>query len=537
MAVSTASLKRAVRNIAQHGDTDVFPFPIENHWFHDKEDIVVALLEDLDQNFSRWVTREYPISFVKLLAGIGYVGFRAATQIDPIWNAYLLALVIEIAPAIEAARLPADRNVVFSYRYRPDWDRNVLFDSDLGWGSYHRTALAKAEGHEVVISTDISDFYPRIYHHRLENALGQATNNTEVIRRIMEVLSWLSGNTSYGVPVGGHAARILAELVLNRTDRLLHTEGLVFVRFVDDYILFSDSRGQAQSHLVFFSEALLNNEGLTLSRSKTRFMTRAEFLRSSPLAEPDVADSASEAEARRFLRLRLRYDPYSPTAEEDYEKLADELQKFDVSSMLARELRKSRVDEALVRQLVKALRFMHDDVRNDAVLSLVANLEVLYPVFPTVAILIKAILPSLADSTQEEVFNAVRALIRNGSHIVLVPTNLAYAVRLVAHDRSEETDVLLSELYSGARADMMLKRDILLAMARRRLDYWLSNVLKRYAVLTPWERRALIVCSYVLGDEGRHWREYVKEGLSAVDREFMQWAGERNSGRSWEIPL
>ena len=78
--------------------------------------------------------------------------------------------------------------------------------------------------HDVILSTDISDFYPRIYHHRLENALNDATQNTEVVRRILFILAKLTpGEVSFGLPVGGHAARVLAEAVLNRTDRLLQT--------------------------------------------------------------------------------------------------------------------------------------------------------------------------------------------------------------------------------------------------------------------------------------------------------------------------
>jgi hypothetical protein len=108
----------------------------------------------------------------KLLTGVGYVGFRAATQIDAIWNAYLLALVIEIGTEIESARLSPDRGIVFSYRYRPQDSTSTLFDSDFGWASYHRHVLEKASAFEIVVSTDISDFYSRVYHHRLDNALS-----------------------------------------------------------------------------------------------------------------------------------------------------------------------------------------------------------------------------------------------------------------------------------------------------------------------------------------------------------------------------
>jgi hypothetical protein len=38
----------------------------------------------------------------------GYTGFRAATQIDPLWNAYLLDVVIALGPSIEAARIPTE---------------------------------------------------------------------------------------------------------------------------------------------------------------------------------------------------------------------------------------------------------------------------------------------------------------------------------------------------------------------------------------------------------------------------------------------
>ena len=84
---------------------------------------------------------------------------------------------------------------------------------------------------------------------------------------------------------------------------------------------------------------------------------------------------------------------------------------------------------------------------------------------------------------------------------------------------------------------MMVKRDVLLAVARRRVDYWLSQQLRQFAVLTLWEKRALIVASYILGDEGRHWRERVRDELQETDRRFMRWVGTKNDGRVWDLPL
>jgi hypothetical protein len=269
MIITEQNALFAVRNVSRHGDTDVFPFPIENHWFHDSEQAVTELLMQLDANFDDWL-RAYPINFATCLSSVGYHGFRAATQIDPIWNAYLVALLLKIGSDIEAARLPTAKDLVFSYRFKPSDDRNTLFDQEIGWARFHRTALERSKSFEFIVSTDISDFYPRVYHHRLENALSQATKENEVVRRIMEILKRLSGGTSYGLPVGGNAARLLAELLLNRTDRLLRASNVPFCRFVDDYLLFSDSKESAQAALVQLSEVLLANEGLTLARAKNQ---------------------------------------------------------------------------------------------------------------------------------------------------------------------------------------------------------------------------------------------------------------------------
>ena len=46
--VSKADFKKAaelaVQNVIKHGDTDIFPFPFENHAFFDKESETVELV-------------------------------------------------------------------------------------------------------------------------------------------------------------------------------------------------------------------------------------------------------------------------------------------------------------------------------------------------------------------------------------------------------------------------------------------------------------------------------------------------------------
>jgi hypothetical protein len=254
----------------------------------------------------------------------------------------------------------------------------------------------------------------------------------------------------------------------------------------------------------------------------------------------------SKRKLHEFLKLRLMYDPYSPTAEEDFNRLRTELEKIDVVGMLVRELRKSRVDEVLVRQLVKSIRYLSPASRDAAVETLISpdepernrrgNLDALYPLFPTVALVIRALLPELSETLRTRIFEVLRSQIESKSYIFQVPANLCFALRLLAHDPSEESDTLIAQLYDE-QVQMMVRRDLILCLAKRGVDYQIADIIRRFAVLSPWEKRALIPASYILGDEGLHWRNRVKQELSFVDREFMAWVGTKNSGRLWEIPL
>src|SRR5208283_2325363 len=97
------------------------------------------------------------------------------------------------------------------------------------------------------------------------------------------LLSRFSGGVSYGLPVGGPAARLLSELLLNRTDRLLLANKIIFCRFVDDYRIFADSRASAYRALLLLSQVLLADEGLTLQRNKTRILSSDEYVATNPL--------------------------------------------------------------------------------------------------------------------------------------------------------------------------------------------------------------------------------------------------------------
>jgi Reverse transcriptase (RNA-dependent DNA polymerase) len=550
--------ERAVENVVAHGDTDIFPFPFERHLFIDKKADVVTLLQRIHSNFDGRFPKfeaalaSMPPAHERLLTSVGYTGFRWATHLDPLWNLYFLGLVISIGGTIESARIPIAHNRVFSYRYIDDRNSVDLFRRDIGWIQFMQHSIDKSLSCEYVVLCDIADFYQHADQHRLQNALSQLHLSSDIPARIMVFLENFSKNRSYGLPIGGPAARLLSELLLDQVDRLLAMIGMASCRFADDYHIFCASLEEAYRFLLFLSEKLLVNQGLSLQKSKTRVMTSAEFRSSAPvvvaLATEDDAGENGESEApagwemgqvseaRAFMRLSLRYDPYSATADQDYELLKAELSRFDILGMLNRELAKSKIDVALTRKLASAIRHLGNVQKNDAILSIMDNLDLLYPIFPNVMIMVRDVLLELDERTQDRVCRAIIELIRNRSHLVSLDVHLAYAIRaLVLRQMPEAIDILMQQYET--RTSNLVRRDIILVMATWGQWYWVSDLRNRFDVMTKAERRAFIVASYALGDEGKHWRENTKGQFDELEVLIRDWAAERKNRGDWETPI
>ena len=535
-----AAAKTAVQNLIRHGDTDIFPFPFESHAFFDNPEALVALICDYDQNFTDYLTR-FPPSNTNALTPTSYYGFRWATQLDPIWNVHFLSCVLVIGNKIEAARLPASDNFVFSYRFKPKRASGDIFDRKYNWRRFMTTSMEKSKRYEYVVTCDISEFYPRLGHHQLENALLQVAGDTGYPTKIMSFLSNFSNTRSFGLPIGGPAARILSELTINQIDRLLRNARIDFTRFADDFHIFAASREEAYRHTVLLSEKLFENQGFSLQKSKTRIMTSSEFRATSPVAtnNEDTTDAVATDEPRKssdLLTFSLRFDPYSPTADEDYQKLKQEIKRFDILGLLKEELAKSRVHIALSRKLISAVRYLDGQSRDDAVVSIINNSDMLYPIFSSALVMMDRVYDELSDSTQLELVERIVDLIRTDSHVFRVDVHLCYALRVLQHAHSEDVQQLLKEIYMD-RTSEIIRRDIILIMALWGDWYWLSDMRNHYRQLSGPEKRAFLVASYTLKDEGKHWRKSIRKELNPFEAFILDWAKDRVNKGLRKFPL
>jgi hypothetical protein len=221
------SLDWALNHIELSGDTDIFPIPFEYdaiRLFWDSEVKPYLLNEDV----TKWQC--HPLR--RTLSPKHRFGFRISTQLDPLDTLVYLALVYEIGADIEAARVPAAANVVFSYRFAPH-PSGAFFDPRFSYNNFQKHSqqlLASPDCSHVVVA-DIADFYPRLYAHPLENALKACTKQAGHVTSIHGMLAKWNYSVSYGIPVGPSPSRLLAELAINDVDQALLSEGKRFCRY------------------------------------------------------------------------------------------------------------------------------------------------------------------------------------------------------------------------------------------------------------------------------------------------------------------
>lgn len=528
-----AAFEVAVSNIARYGDTDVFPWPFENHVLFDKPGEIVGLLEQIHSNIDQALA-QYPPLNIDTLSPVGYTGFRWVTEIEPMWNAYFLALTIPIAEAAEKVRLAESEKAVFSYRFGFEPATNKLF-KDSTWLDYKRRALELSSDYEYALVTDISDFYPRIYHHRLENELQRLKLQNDIPSRIMKLLTHFSKTVSYGLPVGGPASRILAEIALHPVDLHLHREGIQFCRYTDDYHLFARTKEDAYRFLAFLSDKLFN-EGLSLQKSKTKIITSKELQEVSRYLDPNT-DNGEASPETRLLGLSIKFDPYSPHADEDYRTLKEAVRSIDIVGILSREIGKTTIDPLVTRQAIKAVRALPSDLQDKALATLIDpdNINVLAPAFITIMRLIRQLTDDLGAHTSELVDNFLIGLLEANSHLLTNDLNLAYLLQVLGKEQSVRKEQLLIRLFVD-RPSPLIRRLIILIMASWDCYFWLSDIKKRFRVFTSWERNAFILASYSLGDEGKHWRTHIKHSLSPMENAIRDWYADRLK-KNAEVPF
>ena len=401
LKLGTRLVQRGLSATLSHGYGSFLPLPpelaiVKKNWTRLKGELGDADLDTYDGYSQIWC-------FAPKLSRLAV---RRVELLHPFDFIFYTSLVLALRDGISRARLPA--NKVFSYRAE-GVGASRLYDDTPSWSDFREAIRSKvsAGGASFVGFTDIADFYPRIYHHRLVNALQVSTGRTEkeYIRVLEKMLSRFSGGTSYGIPVGPPASRVLGEALLVDVDSTLVSYGIDFVRFVDDFVVFADSAKNAEYGLRVLGETLFSNHGLTLQAAKTKVLTAADYL------ERHLTLHSEKEVSRRALLDIFGDDSYEITSYEDLddEKKA-EIDAFNLSGMLTDALGEDQnVDYREVAFILGRLSALQ---KPELIPIVLQNLERLYPVADAVATFFTRF-TSLDAGTRRSIAEALLAPILN----------------------------------------------------------------------------------------------------------------------------
>ena len=513
--VTKDNFLRAALEIGQSGENDTLPYDIDAAFIKEQAavlaELCVALFENIDHG-------KYgkPTAFVnglavtseRLLVPSGSHGFRITTRIQPFWNLYLNGLGIAIAEANENLRNSR------AHSYRLGTDKVSFFDRSRSWSSYKKATLEEAvlgKDTAVVIQTDISSFYEHIYHHRLENVIKDlAPANSTVPMQVDRILSKLAAGRSFGLPVGGQCARILAEVMMTPIDRSLTDAGLIWHRYVDDFTLICPSQQEAYKALSILSQTLADY-GLSLNRTKTTILS-AKHYKDFVSAQLGEGEDASVA----LRELDLHFDPYSDNASAEYEKLKASFTQIDISFLLDLEMEKSQPDAFVVAQISRALKFQEPKVAEQLCATLLDphNLDAFRSSWSKI---MRGVYAVRSNEDFEVIFPAIDTLLDRipvaATHLLVPEANMLHYLRAIRFTRTDFRGTFVRQTYDS-NASPSVKRACIDCWR-----YWkdrsnFTRLRNLWSNLGGDEQRMLWLAADAFGDEGEKTRDQLRGSLA-----------------------
>ncbi|WP_417809992.1 RNA-directed DNA polymerase [Thioclava sp.] len=504
-----ASVEWAIDFIAEHSDGDLFPQISEMRVMQAEKDRLANDISGKDLN-------QFPIGTSRrFIVPKDEISYRQATQLDPQDSIILSAIMHQFGSGVEQRRKPADK--VFSYRFSPSYEHG-LYASQSGWNDFWAKVAQKASTSKIVLYCDIADFYNQIYHHTVENQLLASGFSNQSTKWVIRLLESTTAGVSRGIPVGPHAAHLIAEATLIPIDNSLDSQGIDFLRYADDILVFCSSQNEARAALSQIARSLDQQQRLTLQRHKTRFLTPEE---ASSLCRQMVEDRPINNNENDLLNVVRRYssgNPYrmisfSSISPLDWKKIRDS----KIDEIIDEYLSQDPVDFIRLRWFFRRLAQVGHP---GAVKKVISRIHDLSPCLAGIC----AYLSSIQDLEDDDWRGLGEELVGLLTDTSLAKNEYFRLSVLSLFSRNATLNHISRIIGFYSSGDPYVRREVILsAMASGATD-WLREHKEEFSHMDPWQKRAFIfACSKFPSDE----RQYFL-GRFPQDRVFdaalLRWA-------------
>lgn len=486
--LAKASVTWAIDSIYNLSDGDLFPSINEMKAIIDCRDGLAEKLSttDLDQLA--------PGACRRFIVPKDEMSYRQATQLSLQDSILLTSIVYQYGAGIEARRLAKD--VVFSYRFDPNAGVGLYNNKD-AWKKFWHSAktLGNSSGH--ILYCDIADFYNQIYHHTIENQLIESSFPNKIVKWTKYLLESTTAQVSRGLPVGPHPVHLLAEASMIPIDNSLSDQGIHFIRYVDDIIVFCNSYEEAHSAIYKIANTIDKQQRLTLQRHKTKIYDANEF---RDFCDSMIADKPSFPEEDALIRVINKYthnDPYTTIQESsidyrDWESITEGM----LDKIILKYLSDKPINFERLRWVYRRLA----QLGHPGAVSITINkYQILTPCFAS----INSYFASLKRLTSEQ-WKAIGTGIISIIDSDVITANPYFMMQLYSlFSRNKGINHFANLSRKFASTNQLAQREIILAARTNSAIDWLREQKENYHNMDQWQQMAYIFSISLLPVEER----------------------------------
>lgn len=480
MTLRQDSLEWAIEFLTRHSDSDIFPKVLEM-------DAIRASASDFVSKIQgKPLTEFVPKPCRRFIVPKDDISYRQATQLYPQDSIILSALIYQYGQGIEDRRLKPGQ--VFSYRFAPTLDEG-LYSSKTAWNDFWTSAHRQSKSSSAILYCDIADFYNQIYHHTVENQLASSGFPNQAVKWIVSLLESTTAGVSRGVPIGPHAIHLIAEATLIPIDNSMKVNGLQFLRYADDIIVFCKSNKAAQAALSSIATILDKQQRLMLQRHKTKVYSSSDF---QALCAEMIEDRPINADEDQLLQIIRKYTGGNPYVSISYNDVKpDDWKRFagkTVSNIINEYLSKDEVNYIRLRWFYRRLA----QVGHPGALDVsIENIDKLGPCLANICTYISSI-----QSVQPRQWMEIGEKLLHLLEVDEIANNEFFRLSILSlFARNKHINHFSALAGKFQNSDPSARREILLAAKENEAFDWIREHKESYGQMDPWQKMAFIYCA------------------------------------------
>ena len=195
---------------------------------------------------------------------------RRTHKLDPVAELFLYDITYRNRAKFRKDVFPNRKN--YGYRFMG----GQPISGSESYRAYKADVTAEHARYRYSCSFDISSYFNSLYHHDLSSWFEELADQEFDAKIFGKFLRQINGGRSVDcLPHGLYPTKMVGSHFLKFVDNFPGIESKVLLRFMDDFVLFSDDLSALQRDFILIQQ-LLGQKGLSVNPAKTQFRDKEE---------------------------------------------------------------------------------------------------------------------------------------------------------------------------------------------------------------------------------------------------------------------